>query len=282
MKTSRKIKAFTGGLLLLSPLFFVGCGDEEDVTAAFTASSTDVATGETVSFSNESVNASYWQWDFGDGGLSFDESPTHEYKTAGNYVVNLVAIGSGGSDSASDTINVEADYDVTIYEGEGIENVDLYDTWAEIQSVYPSTDTLHYVYDDYLEDYGIYYHVIYFYNEGIQFDFLTYGQEVSSTDEVYYIWVLEPFVGATKKGISIGSDIDDVFDVYGDPESTKEGSSYTAYWYDSKGIDFFDYGSGEVDVICIYQAEETSSMSTKSGCLKDIVPKLGRHFVKKK
>ncbi|QGY45227.1 PKD domain-containing protein [Maribellus comscasis] len=276
-------KIFLWEVLVVSAVLFFACDKEEEiVTAAFTANSTEIETGETVSFSNESINAGYYQWDFGDGVYSFDEEPEHEYTSAGTYSVKLVAIGNDGSDSASVSINVEAGYDITIMEGEGIENIDIYDTWAEIQSVYSSTDTVHYIYDDYLEDYGFYYYIIYFYNEGIEFDFLTESSTLSNSDPVYYIWVLEPFEGATQKGISIGSDMDNVVALYGEPESTDEDSDYTAYWYDTQGIDFYSYGSGEVDVICVYEAYETSSLTEKSGNIGDRIRKSGYLFVREK
>lgn len=45
-----------------------------------------------VSFTDETVsNGSYTrEWDFGDGGTSFDAAPVHEYATAGKYDVELV------------------------------------------------------------------------------------------------------------------------------------------------------------------------------------------------
>jgi len=254
-----KCKALLLSVIMLA--MFASCEDES-VIASFTPSETAIGTGETITFSNESENASYYQWDFGDGDISVDSNPTHEYSIAGTFEVTLVAIGDGGSDSTTVTITVTASYDITIFEGEGIENVDVYDTWSQIQEVYPSTDTLHYIYTDYLEDYGFYLHEIYFYEEGVIFDFLTEGTTVGSTDPVYYIWVVDPFSGATSKGISIGSDMEDVVDRYGDPESENESSGYTSYWYDTQGIDFYDDGYGTVDLICIYEAYESSSYTT--------------------
>jgi len=43
-----------------------------------------------------SVNA--WLWDFGDGGTSTAQNPSHTYTTAGVYTVRLTATGPGGSD----------------------------------------------------------------------------------------------------------------------------------------------------------------------------------------
>lgn len=45
-----------------------------------------------VAFSNESDNAETYEWDFGDGTISMEETPTHTYETSGNYLVSLKAI----------------------------------------------------------------------------------------------------------------------------------------------------------------------------------------------
>ncbi len=47
-----------------------------------------------------------YSWDFGDGTTSTDVNPTHEYATAGNYIVTLTAVGAGGEANASSNIEV--------------------------------------------------------------------------------------------------------------------------------------------------------------------------------
>ncbi len=60
----------------------------------------DIAQSETnfleYTFTNSSVNASTYEWDFGDGNTSTDESPTHVYETAADYVVTLNATNDSG------------------------------------------------------------------------------------------------------------------------------------------------------------------------------------------
>ena len=54
----------------------------------------------TVSFSDASMGTalSTWVWDFGDGGSSSQQNPSHIYNTPGTYTVNLTVTGSAGTD----------------------------------------------------------------------------------------------------------------------------------------------------------------------------------------
>lgn len=81
-------------------------------TAAFSASSTSVQTIDTeVEFMNNSVNASTYSWNFGDGGSSTSENPTHTFpdESSNSYTVELFAYSPiyGCVDSAELVINVE-------------------------------------------------------------------------------------------------------------------------------------------------------------------------------
>lgn len=60
------------------------------VLADFTSSSTDLD----ASFTNNSSNAVSYSWDFGDGGTSTSQNPTHTYPTSGSYDVCLTVTGS--------------------------------------------------------------------------------------------------------------------------------------------------------------------------------------------
>lgn len=48
------------------------------------------------SFTNSSTGATSYEWDFGDGTTSMDESPTHVYTTADTYTVSLTATNDAG------------------------------------------------------------------------------------------------------------------------------------------------------------------------------------------
>ena len=60
-----------------------------------------------VSFlSTQTVGATSFSWDLGDGTKSTDANPQHTYLTSGTYIVKLTAINSCGKSSFSDTVRV--------------------------------------------------------------------------------------------------------------------------------------------------------------------------------
>ncbi|MBX7238353.1 MAG: PKD domain-containing protein, partial [Bacteroidia bacterium] len=50
----------------------------------------------TSTFTNSSLNATSYQWNFGDGGTSTVATPTHTYNSSGNYTVTLIASNASG------------------------------------------------------------------------------------------------------------------------------------------------------------------------------------------
>lgn len=50
-----------------------------------------------VQFTDLSSNATQWNWNFGDGATSIEQSPVHTYSAAGNYTVTLTVSNSAGS-----------------------------------------------------------------------------------------------------------------------------------------------------------------------------------------
>ncbi len=54
----------------------------------------EVFTGEKVEFTNSSIGADQFLWDFGDGNESFEQEPVHVYADSGIYNITLVAINS--------------------------------------------------------------------------------------------------------------------------------------------------------------------------------------------
>ena len=56
---------------------------------------------EEIQFTNCSLNANSYYWDFGDGTTSTEASPIHIYDAPGNYTITLTADGVNSSDQAS-------------------------------------------------------------------------------------------------------------------------------------------------------------------------------------
>jgi gliding motility-associated-like protein len=59
-----------------------------------------------IAFTDQSTGAVAWLWDFGAGGTSTDQNPTHMYPAAGPYTVTLVITSAGGcTDTAIAVVN---------------------------------------------------------------------------------------------------------------------------------------------------------------------------------
>ncbi len=89
----------------------------------------------TVNFSNTSVSADSYTWDFGDGSSSNDENPTHIYGQSGNYTVSLVANNNCGTTSSSVTFTIiltgiddinNSESNLSIYPNPNIGNFTIY------------------------------------------------------------------------------------------------------------------------------------------------------------
>lgn len=76
--------------------------------ARFSVSSDAVRVGELVIFTDESVKATSWSWDFGDDATSSAQNPAHTYDEAGTFeVVLTITSATGDQYSFSDVINVD-------------------------------------------------------------------------------------------------------------------------------------------------------------------------------
>ena len=62
--------------------------------------------GKVVTFTNNSSNATSYNWDFGDGNSSTEENPVHTYASFGTYNVELTATNECGSDKSSQSITL--------------------------------------------------------------------------------------------------------------------------------------------------------------------------------
>ncbi len=118
-------------------------------TALFTCSDTAGLSPLVISFSNGSINASIYNWDFGDGITSTDLSTSNTFVIPGTYTVTLVASnGRGCVDSTRATIEVFENYSIVIPNvftpnGDGMNDLfsvkstsvvklegDIYDRWG--------------------------------------------------------------------------------------------------------------------------------------------------------
>ena len=106
----------------------------EQPQASFTVSNTSPKVGESVRFTNNSMDAESYEWDFGDGEYSTQMSPSHKYSEAGTQYVTMTAFSKKRKKSDTDyrTINVKAVGDVMFWTDEStiynitvtLENVD--------------------------------------------------------------------------------------------------------------------------------------------------------------
>jgi len=97
-------------------IVFNSCGDSDTICQTisvcgpvlpnFNANSTNL----TSNFTDQSVGAVSWSWDFGDGNSSTDQNPSHTYTSEGTYNVCLTATNScGTSNMTCQTITVCAE-----------------------------------------------------------------------------------------------------------------------------------------------------------------------------
>lgn len=62
--------------------------------------------GQEITLINNSDGATSYLWDFGDGSTSTEADPVHEYAGAGTYSISLTAINACGSDTGTQTLEV--------------------------------------------------------------------------------------------------------------------------------------------------------------------------------
>ena len=96
--------------------------DNDPPVAAFDVNKTTASVGEALQFTDDSTDpdgtVEEWAWDFGDGGISTIQNPTHAFMAAGGFTVSLIVTDNDGADSvqsASTTIAVSAPTDVVVY-----------------------------------------------------------------------------------------------------------------------------------------------------------------------
>ena len=74
--------------------------------AAFASNVTTVGCGGTVKFTDQSVQAFTWVWNFGDQSTSTLQNPSHTYTASGTYIVTLTVTNPLGTNSITHSITV--------------------------------------------------------------------------------------------------------------------------------------------------------------------------------
>jgi PKD repeat protein len=91
-------------LLFCLPLFFISCGKKPE--ANFTWSPTNPKAGVEMQFTNTSIDAKKYDWNFGDMSVGKEKDPKHTYSNAGDYIIDLNAHNGLSSDVKTVTITV--------------------------------------------------------------------------------------------------------------------------------------------------------------------------------
>jgi hypothetical protein len=97
MKTKIKLSF----LAVLAFMTF-SCTKTEDPVVSFSFEIQD----ETVTFTNTTVGATSYSWDFGDKTTSTEMNPVHVYASSGSFTVVLSATNDGGTVTYSETISI--------------------------------------------------------------------------------------------------------------------------------------------------------------------------------
>jgi len=123
---SREITVYETGTFVLSVIDGIGCSSSSNsisvvVNPLPTAIFSPDLEGYGIEFNNLSVNATSYEWNFGDGATSTDFEPTHTYSIDGSVDMYLVASNDCGNDTAF--LNLA---NVNVEEVTPIENLQLY------------------------------------------------------------------------------------------------------------------------------------------------------------
>ena len=130
-------------ILIAVPFILSSCYREP--LADFFVSRNVVDAGEVVYFTNNSLDADHFKWDFGDGTRAFTFDASHIYTYDGTYIVTLFAFnGNHVADKAVTTVNVlyPTSLEVTVLE--------YYDEYEVVDA----SVILYNTYEDWLDEYN--------------------------------------------------------------------------------------------------------------------------------
>ena len=250
-------------------LVIVSCDndEEQEPIASFTVSKTEIFSGESVVFTNNSLNAVSYEWNFGDGSATLsEENPTYTYVDPGSYTVTLKAIGKGGVSTSSTDISVLEE--PRIIAGQRIDQYNVGDFWIDVLDVI----ALDYYYYNTLSADNIYLHTIVMESEQLAI-YLESSNSTTVQDEdpIFFVSAWGNYDGRTPSNLMIGSTLDDVFSVYGVPE-TENGDGYTVYYYFDKGILFYAENNIVLEIDVFPSSKSSKKLTQETvGLLKNII-----------
>jgi len=136
--TTQAIQVTQGGVFTVTTTNAdecAGVGTSQPVTIIYgttpTANGSFTTSGNVVTFTNTSSNATQYSWDFGDATNSSAANPTHAYAANGSYNVTLTAINGNCSDETTLTVVIS----VSLEELSGLSSVNLYPNPAVAETV---------------------------------------------------------------------------------------------------------------------------------------------------
>ena len=225
---------------------------------------------ETITFTNQSTNATSYSWDFDDGTTSTAENPTHVYSTDGTFSVQLIASGDGGKDTISKDILVGPGSTVNIFPGVGAMGIELEETWETIQDKLSEEDYLGYFLSPASGGGDYIIHVWESLSEGVLLFNISPSASYSYSDSdiLILLALYDNFLGQTAEGIQMGSLLSEAVTAYGDPDSYD--TEYDSYIYDRLGIRFYYNGSNIIDEMDIYFADSKKSTGIKYPEIHDL------------
>lgn len=123
----KKNRIFSGMIAFFAvSLITFSCADPVMPTPDFTFEIDD----KTVTFTNTSMDATSYSWDFGDGSAAVtDENPTHTYDAYGDYDVRLTATNDDGEETKKTTISVVKEWPAIAIDGS-------FSDWDAVESFY--------------------------------------------------------------------------------------------------------------------------------------------------
>ena len=237
--------------------------------ADFTIDKPTADVDETITFTNQSTNATSYSWDFEDGTTSTAENPTHVYSTDGTFSVQLIASGDGGKDTISKDVLIHPVSTVNIFPGVGAMGIELEETWETIKDKLSNEEYLGYFLIP--GDGGNYVvHVWESLSEGVLLFNISVSASYSYSDSdiLILMGLYDNFLGQTAESIQMGSTLSEVEAAYGLPDIYD--TEYDSYLYDRLGIRFYYNASDIIDEMDIYFADSKKSTGIKYPEIDDL------------